>query len=670
MCHRATAREDRQVATLTSLIAVPLLLISCTNSPLGPAEEAPPSGSGPEALVLQPQQIQLLPADSVRFSALFRDRSGRIVLDTVAWEAGGGTITEDGLFVAGYAHGSYKVIAKRKNGKRKGRRMADTALVVIDTVAPAQPAAIAVEPGDAELAPGESVQFAATVTDEAGAVIDAAVTWTASGGVVDGSGQYTAGPAGGDFEVVSRAADDVVDTARVSIRLLDNAPPEAAFTASCTDLECTFDASASSDSDGSIESYAWTFGDGAESSGPAPRYSYASAGTYDVGLTVTDDRGASDAATRTVTLDEPPALDGVPIHPGDDIQSVVNQYPSGTTFLLKAGVHRRQEITPKDRMTFNGEAGAVLDGEGQAEFAFGGYGIPGREVTIRGLTIQNYAPRELHFGAILGDNAVDWRVLDNVVRDNAGIGIRLGPGMFVSGNTTYGNWNLGIGGFNPHGAVIENNEIYGNGFAGRSGEHAGLKIVGGRDVVLRGNHAHDNTGRGLWLDTDIFDAVVENNIVQDNSLEGIWLEVVCGAVIRDNLSERNGLGGAAQSHWPDKAGIQVVNGTDVEIYGNTLSGNQNGIAVIAANGYPTNHECMPDVRNVYVHDNTVSMQSGLTGLVQNYGDRSFFTSRGNRFEANTYYLGSESEYFIWDDRRMSEAEWRDAGQDVNGDFNR
>ena len=38
--------------------------------------------------------------------------------------------------------------------------------------------------------------------------------------------------------------------------------PAAAFTASSNDLTLSVDGSASSDSDGTIESYAWDFGDG------------------------------------------------------------------------------------------------------------------------------------------------------------------------------------------------------------------------------------------------------------------------------------------------------------------------------------------------------------------------------------------------------------------------
>jgi PKD repeat protein len=66
-------------------------------------------------------------------------------------------------------------------------------------------------------------------------------------------------------------------------------------------LSCSFDASGSSDPDGTIASYAWTFGDGGTATGKTATHTYASAGSYTATLTVTDDKGATDTVTNTVT---------------------------------------------------------------------------------------------------------------------------------------------------------------------------------------------------------------------------------------------------------------------------------------------------------------------------------------------------------------------------------
>jgi len=87
------------------------------------------------------------------------------------------------------------------------------------------------------------------------------------------------------------------------IALLPDQGPAAAFSAAPAPAgsPSTFDGSASSDIDGSIARYDWEFGDGAraENAGPRPTHVYASAGTYAVRLTVTDDAGCSTAFVFT-----------------------------------------------------------------------------------------------------------------------------------------------------------------------------------------------------------------------------------------------------------------------------------------------------------------------------------------------------------------------------------
>ncbi|GAA4204039.1 LamG-like jellyroll fold domain-containing protein [Microbispora amethystogenes] len=84
-----------------------------------------------------------------------------------------------------------------------------------------------------------------------------------------------------------------------------NQPPTASFTATCPALECSFDAGASADTDGSIASYAWDFGDGTTGTGKTPTHTYPAAGDYPVKLTVTDDQNATGIRTDTVTAQAP-----------------------------------------------------------------------------------------------------------------------------------------------------------------------------------------------------------------------------------------------------------------------------------------------------------------------------------------------------------------------------
>ncbi len=83
-----------------------------------------------------------------------------------------------------------------------------------------------------------------------------------------------------------------------------NAIPVASFTSSVSGLTASFTDS-STDSDGSIVSRSWNFGDGTTSTATNPAKTYAVAGTYSVSLTVTDNGSASNTVTKTVTVTAP-----------------------------------------------------------------------------------------------------------------------------------------------------------------------------------------------------------------------------------------------------------------------------------------------------------------------------------------------------------------------------
>ncbi len=86
-----------------------------------------------------------------------------------------------------------------------------------------------------------------------------------------------------------------------------NQPPVAAFTVTPASgnapLLVTADAGASTDSDGTIESYSWDFA-GTAAIGSAAQHTFSDAGTFTVTLTVTDNAGATDTTTRSVEVIE------------------------------------------------------------------------------------------------------------------------------------------------------------------------------------------------------------------------------------------------------------------------------------------------------------------------------------------------------------------------------
>ncbi len=83
-------------------------------------------------------------------------------------------------------------------------------------------------------------------------------------------------------------------------------PPNAAFSYSCNELSCSFDASASSD-DEAVSQYSWNFGDDSSASGVNASHSYAAYGDYTVTLTVSDTASQQDSASQQLSLAEPGA---------------------------------------------------------------------------------------------------------------------------------------------------------------------------------------------------------------------------------------------------------------------------------------------------------------------------------------------------------------------------
>jgi PKD repeat protein len=110
----------------------------------------------------------------------------------------------------------------------------------------------------------------------------------------------------GTYQVKLTVTDDKGATGSVTKPVsvtAANQPPAAAFTSSAADLLASFDGSGSSDPDGTVAAYAWDFGDGtAAGSGAKPAHAYAAAGTYQVKLTVTDDKGATASVTQPVSV--------------------------------------------------------------------------------------------------------------------------------------------------------------------------------------------------------------------------------------------------------------------------------------------------------------------------------------------------------------------------------
>jgi hypothetical protein len=122
---------------------------------------------------------------------------------------GGGIIEPTGVYTAGNVGGTYLVQATSIDTPGKFA----LATVVVAAVQ------VTVDPGCVALAPDDVQQFAATVTG----TDDQTVTWTASGGSIDGTGSYVAGGSPGIFQVQATSVADPMATGTATVVIAEPA---------------------------------------------------------------------------------------------------------------------------------------------------------------------------------------------------------------------------------------------------------------------------------------------------------------------------------------------------------------------------------------------------------------------------------------------------------------
>jgi Right handed beta helix region len=293
-------------------------------------------------------------------------------------------------------------------------------------------------------------------------------------------------------------------------------------------------------------------------------------------------------------------------------------------------------------------------------------GWPGRRVQIRDLIIEKFATSAQD--SVVGDvGAQGWTIMENEVRNNSGIGISAGSGTLVRANYVHDQGQMGLSGQNQ-GADYVNNTVSNNnvdGFA-PGWEAGGAKWVGTTGMKVIGNYFFANGGHALWADGNNFRTRYLNNRVEGNRGIGILHEISYNALIRDNYLARNG--GSTEAEL-DGAGIMVASSSSVDVLGNTLVDNADGVVLKQhSTGYGDRGAFV--VTEVSVRKNLILMCEGESGAIQTVGDDGAIFEPGNiRFDDNIYVLGPDRSLWWrwWNNFRDSE-QWRAFGQDRHSRF--
>jgi 6-phosphogluconolactonase (cycloisomerase 2 family) len=136
----------------------------------------------------------------------------------------------------------------------------------------------------------------------------------------------------------------------VSIAIVPDQGPIAAFSSSVKDNTVSFDAAASSDPDGSVAGYAWDFGDGTSATSTVPQIShtYASVGSFTASLRVTDNENCSNLQIGTgQTIACNGSARAVATSTVAPIGPLTLKHATGkqlTTKKVKGGIERRVQI--------------------------------------------------------------------------------------------------------------------------------------------------------------------------------------------------------------------------------------------------------------------------------------------------------------------------------------
>ena len=225
-----------------------------------------------------------------------------------------------------------------------------------------------------------------------------------------------------------------------------NQAPSANFSFSTSALTANFTDS-STDSDGTIASRSWNFGDGSTSTATNPSHTYANPGTYTVQLTVTDNGGLQNSTSKQVTVSS--GGGGVTVSIADASISEGNSLQKSLSFTVQLSAAASGPVK-YNIATANGTA---LSGSDYTAKSLTGVSIPAGtlskvfNVSIKGDTVSE--PDEnftVTLSNVTGATVADGQATGTITNDDGGGGGGGTPSLSI-GNVTLTEGNSGTKAF-------------------------------------------------------------------------------------------------------------------------------------------------------------------------------------------------------------------------------
>jgi len=245
----------------------------------------------------------------------------------------------------------------------------------------------------------------------------------------------------------------------------------------------------------------------------------------------------------------------------------------------------------------------------------------GHGSVIRGLGIAHYAT-SLGAGGTFKGNANQLTLENNTFTRNATQALTIyGTNAVVRGNSFTKNGQLGLTSHKGHGLVGEGNRFAENNYErfAISYQAGAVKLSNTKDSVWRNNLFEWNYGKGLWLDRACYNVKVVGNTIRHNQALGISLEISSKLLVASNVITDNGT-----------FGIHVNESRDVDIYNNTLDGNERAIRVWEG-------KRPEDVADVVVKNNLMSRSSEANFTADDWDRRRSAEKMGVTENYNGYY---------------------------------